>query len=82
MPRNNTIPYELSDYVLSRRFTESAARQGWLNDERIIAAVSGGGDSLSLLMMAAKFFTGHITVLHIMETNAYVQRVSANLDKK
>ena len=65
--KNNAIPYELSDYMLSRRFTESAARQGWLNDERIIAAVSGGGDSLSLLMMAAKFLPGtrHITVLHI-----------------
>ena len=65
MPRNNKIPYELSDYVLSKQFTDAAARQGWLNDERIIAAVSGGGDSLSLLMMAAKFYAGHITVLHI-----------------
>ncbi len=65
MPRNNAIPYELSDYVLRKAFTDAAESQGWLNDERIIAAVSGGGDSLSLLMMAAKFFTGHITVLHI-----------------
>ena len=65
MPRNNAIPYELSDYVLRKKFTDAATRQGWLNDERIIAAVSGGGDSLSLLWMAAKFFAGKITVLHI-----------------
>ncbi|MBQ7221385.1 MAG: tRNA lysidine(34) synthetase TilS [Synergistaceae bacterium] len=61
----HNIPFELSDYVLRKTFTECASRQGWLNEERIIAAVSGGGDSASLLLMAAKFFTGHITALHV-----------------
>ena len=65
MQENRHIPFELSDYVLRKQFTDAAARQGWLNEQRIIVAVSGGGDSLSLLMMAAKFFTGHITALHV-----------------
>lgn len=65
MPENKRIPFELSDYVLRKLFTDSATRQGWLNERSVIAAVSGGGDSLSLLWMAAKFYAGHVTALHI-----------------
>ena len=61
----NNIPFELSDYVLRKAFTLAAQHQGWLNDTNIIAAVSGGGDSTSLLWMAAKFIHAHITALHV-----------------
>ena len=66
MPKSNTqIPFELSDYVIGKTFREAGERQAWLNDEKVIAAVSGGGDSLALLMMAAKFFGGTVTALHV-----------------
>lgn len=65
MARSNAVPFELSDYVLRNYFTQTGERQGWLSESRIIAAVSGGGDSSALLWLCAKFFSGRITALHI-----------------
>ena len=64
-PRNNRIPFELSDYVLRKSFTESGTRQGWIELPHIIAAVSGGGDSIALLWLCSQFYEGKITALHI-----------------
>ncbi len=61
----NNIPYELSDYVLAKYFRSAGQRQGWLNENDIIASVSGGGDSIALLWMCRKFFAGKIMALHV-----------------
>ena len=65
MPKNSTIPFELSDYVLRKSFTETATRQGWIDSSHIIAAVSGGGDSIALLWLCSQFYSGKITAVHI-----------------
>ena len=65
MPKTNEIPFELSDYVLRKSFTETATRQSWIDSTHIIAAVSGGGDSIALLWLCSQFFHGKITALHI-----------------
>ena len=65
MPKNNGIPFEFSDYVLRKSFTDAGKRQGWIDSAHIIAAVSGGGDSIALLWLCRKFFAGKITALHI-----------------
>lgn len=64
---DRSIPFELSDYVLRKYFTDTGYRQGWLpeNDRTIIAAVSGGGDSISLLWMCKKFYHGHVIAVHV-----------------
>lgn len=66
MPRSSRdIPFELSDYVLGRKFRESAETQGWLNESHVAVAFSGGGDSVALLWLCAKFFDGRVTALHV-----------------
>ena len=65
MPKSSGIPFEFSDYVLRKIFTEAGTRQGWIDSAHIIAAVSGGGDSVALLWMCRNFFSGKITALHI-----------------
>lgn len=62
---NKNIPFELSDYVLRKYFTETGQRQGWQNDKKIIAAVSGGGDSISLLWLCKNFYHGHVIAVHV-----------------
>ena len=48
--RSRDIPYPLSLHALARFFFETGGRQGWLPVRgTILAAVSGGGDSLALL---------------------------------
>lgn len=59
------VPYELSDYVLGKYFRHTGERQGWLNSSGIIAAVSGGGDSIALLWLCRKFFSGRVMAVHI-----------------
>ena len=65
MPKNSCIPFELSDYVLRKSFTEAGKRQGWIDSAHIIAAVSGGGDSIALLWLCSQFYSGKITAVHI-----------------
>lgn len=64
---DRNIPFELSDYVLRKYFTETGIKQGWLpeNDRKIIIAVSGGGDSISLLWLCSKFYHGYVTAVHV-----------------
>ena len=88
---DRTIPFELSDYVLGKYFHETGIKQGWLpeNGRRIIAAVSGGGDSISLLWMCRKFYHGHVIAVHVNhgirgheadEDEEYVHRLSESLN--
>lgn len=65
MMADKNIPYELSDYVLNKYFFETGNRQGWLNNNHIALAVSGGGDSTALLWIFAKFYDGKITAIHV-----------------
>ncbi len=64
---DRSVPFELSDYVLGKYFHEIGIKQGWLpeNDRTIIAAVSGGGDSIALLWMCSKFYHGHVIAVHV-----------------
>lgn len=64
---DRSIPFELSDYVLRKYFRETGINQGWLpeNDRTIIAAVSGGGDSISLLWLCRNFYHGHVIAVHV-----------------
>lgn len=59
------IPFELSDYVLGRKFRESAQAQGWLDEAHVAVALSGGGDSVALLWLCSEFFSGKVTALHV-----------------
>ena len=64
----NKIPYEFSDYVLRKYFIETGLHQGWLSDSKkpLALAVSGGGDSISLLWFFRTFYDGgHLTAIHI-----------------
>ncbi len=64
-PKNSSIPFEFSDYVLRKSFTDAGKIQGWIDSAHVIAAVSGGGDSIALLWLCSKFFAGKVTALHI-----------------
>lgn len=88
---DRSVPFELSDYVLRKYFTDTGHRQGWLpeNDRTIIAAVSGGGDSISLLWMCKKFYHGHVIAVHVNhgirgsesdEDEEYVRRFTARIN--
>lgn len=61
------IPYEFSDYALEKFFKETGKRQGWLpeNGSTAFIAVSGGGDSIALLWLFYKFYSGRVIALHI-----------------
>ncbi|MBQ7155834.1 MAG: tRNA lysidine(34) synthetase TilS [Synergistaceae bacterium] len=63
--RHTNIPFELSDYVLGRKFREIGEAQGWLDDSHAAVALSGGGDSVALLWMCSKFFSGKVTAIHV-----------------
>ena len=88
---DKNIPFELSDYVLRKYFTDTGYRQGWLpeNDKRIIIAVSGGGDSISLLWLFSRFYHGHVIAVHVNhgirgnesdEDEEYVRRFSESIN--
>lgn len=40
-------------------------RQGWGNSEGIVAALSGGGDSVAMLWLLRKFYRGRIVAAHL-----------------
>ena len=63
----NLIPYELSDYVLRKYFHETGLKQGWLPESKngVGVAVSGGGDSISLLWLCKKFYNSRIIAIHV-----------------
>ena len=60
---SKSVPYELSDYVLKKYFLASA--KDWLTSPAVIAAVSGGGDSIALLWLCRKFYGGRVVAVHV-----------------
>ena len=74
----NKIPFEISDYVLEKIFVDTASRQNWLNEKKIIVSVSGGGDSIALLWLCSKFFSGKIFAVHI---NHQIRGSESDLDE-
>ena len=64
--RSRDIPYPLSLHALARFFFETGGRQGWLPVRgTILAAVSGGGDSLALLWLFRVLYGGPVLAVHV-----------------
>ena len=64
--RSRDIPYPLSLHALARFFFETGGRQGWLPVRgTILAAVSGGGDSLALLWLFRALYGGPVLAVHV-----------------
>jgi tRNA(Ile)-lysidine synthase len=66
--RSREIPYAFSLSALSAFFFETGERLGFLGSEGlppIVAAVSGGGDSMALLWLFRVFYEGEVVVAHL-----------------
>ncbi len=48
-----------------KKFRASGIRQGWWDSEGIVAAFSGGGDSVAMLWMLHRFYKGKIVAAHL-----------------
>lgn len=48
-----------------KRIEEAGRRQGWWNSAGIVAALSGGGDSVALLWLLKTFFKGRLVAAHL-----------------
>ena len=60
------IPYELSLHALAGFFLETGRRQGWLPPAGpVLAAVSGGGDSMAMLWLFRTFYEGPLVAAHV-----------------
>lgn len=78
--RNRNIPYALSLHALTPLFFETGIRQGWLPAQgTILAAVSGGGDSLALLWFFRVLYEGPVVALHV---NHCIRGAEAEADAK
>lgn len=84
MKNKKNIPFEFSDYVLSSIFKKTGEIQGWLpiknkENESVLIAVSGGGDSVALLWFFKNFYDGKIISVHI---NHSIRNEEADEDAK
>ncbi|MDR3354528.1 MAG: tRNA lysidine(34) synthetase TilS [Synergistaceae bacterium] len=50
---------------LRKELESAGVRQGWLDAPGILAAVSGGGDSMALLSLLLRFFKGRVVAAHL-----------------
>lgn len=48
-----------------KKIENAAKRQGWLESNSMLVAVSGGGDSVALLWLLNEFYHGNIAVAHL-----------------
>lgn len=51
--------------AIFKKFRASAVRQGWWDSEGIVAALSGGGDSVAMLWLLHRFYKGRIVAAHL-----------------
>ena len=48
-----------------KRFRDAGIRQGWWDSEGLVAALSGGGDSVAMLWLLRRFYKGRIVAAHL-----------------
>ena len=48
-----------------KKFRASALRQGWWDSDGLVAALSGGGDSVAMLWLLHRFYKGRIVAAHL-----------------
>lgn len=48
-----------------KRIMDAGRRQGWWNSAGVVAALSGGGDSVALLWLLKTFFKGRLVAAHL-----------------
>jgi len=48
-----------------KKIEAAAKKQGWIESKSMLAAVSGGGDSVALLWLLREFYKGRLAVVHL-----------------
>lgn len=51
--------------AVEKRITDTGRRQGWWNAPGVVTALSGGGDSVALLLLLKTYFKGRIVAAHL-----------------
>lgn len=51
--------------LVYKKFQASALRQGWWDSEGLVAALSGGGDSVAMIWLLHRFYKGRIVAAHL-----------------
>ncbi len=53
------------DISYHNKLTAAGKRQGWWDSEGLVAALSGGGDSVAMLWLLHRFYKGRIVAAHL-----------------